>query len=94
MLVSDISVIEKSNKALMVKSNDPGSVDLFAKKTGGLFMYSALFPDLQKMALCCSHGLVTFDLKIRCEVQCLWHRVAVGSVDHPYMMYGCFYIQL
>ena len=35
-------------------------------------MYSALFPDLQKMALCCSHGLVTFDLKIRCEVRRLY----------------------
>ena len=44
-------------------------------------MYSALFPDLQKMALCCSHGLVTFDLKIRCEIRRLWRLVAVGSVD-------------
>ena len=37
------------------------------------------FPDLKKMALCCSHGLVTFDLKIRCEARCFWRRVAVVS---------------
>ena len=55
-------------------------------------MYSALFPDLQKMPLCCSHGLVTFDLKIRCEVRRLWRLVAVGSVDHPYMMHECVFI--
>ena len=28
-------------------------------------MYSSLFPDLQKMALCCSHGLVTANFKTR-----------------------------
>ena len=60
-------------------------------------MYSALFPDLQKLVLCCSHGLVTFDLKIRCEVRRLWRRVAVSRVavslvDHPYMMYGCVFL--
>ena len=55
-------------------------------------MYSALFPDLQKMALCCSHGLVTFDLKIRCEVLHLWRRVAVGLVHQPYMIYGCVFL--
>ena len=54
-------------------------------------MYSALFPDLQKMALCCSHGLVSFDL-IRCEVRRLCRPVAVGSVDHPYMMYGYVFL--
>ena len=76
----------------MIKSNYSGSVDLFYKTTGGLFMYSALFPDLQKMALCCSHGLVTFYLKISCEVRGLWRLVAVGLVDHPYMMYECVFI--
>ena len=65
----------------MVKSNYSGSVDFFYEKTGGLFMYSALFPNLQKMALRCSHGLVTFDLKIRCEVQRLWPP-----------MYGCGFL--
>ena len=44
------------------------------------------------MASCCSHGLVTFDLKIRCEVWRLWCRVAVASVDHPFMMYGCVFL--
>ena len=30
---------------------------------------------------------MSFDFKIRCEVQRVWRRVAVASVDHPYMMY-------
>ena len=47
-------------------------------------MYSVSRP--KKMALCCSHGLVAFDLKSRCEVRRLWRRVAVASVDHRYMI--------
>ena len=45
MSVSDISVIEKSSKAngqkQLLRRCSP-----FYEKTGGLFMYSALFPDL------------------------------------------------
>ena len=51
----------------MVKTNYLVSADLFTIRlvVGGLFMYSVGYPDLKKkMALCCSHGLVTFDLKI------------------------------
>ena len=66
----------------MVKTNYSDSADLFTKR---LVVSSCTpFPDLKKMALCCSHGLVTFDLKIRC--------VAVASVDHPHMMYGCVFL--
>ena len=43
------------------------------------------------MALCCSHGLVTSDLKIRCEVRRLWRCLAVASVDHRYMMHACVF---
>ena len=73
----------------MVKTNYSGSADLF---TGGLFR--SPFPDLKKMALCCSHGLVTFDLKIRCEVRRLSRRVLVASVEHRYMMHCCVLYRL
>ena len=59
----------------MIKSNYPGSVDLFTKRL-----------------VVSMYGLVTFDLKIGCEVRRLWRRVAVGSVDHPYIMYGCVFL--
>ena len=39
-----------------------------------------------------SHMVVTFDLKIRCEVRRLWRRVAVASVDHRDMMWGCVFL--
>ena len=68
----------------MVKSDYSGSTDLFTKRL--VVSLCTLFSDLKKMALCCSHGLVTFDLKIRCKVRHLWHRVAVALVGHPYMM--------
>ena len=62
-------------------------------------MYSALTPDLQKMALCCLHGLVTLDLKIKSNIgnidnigTAFGRRLAVGSVNHPYMMYGCVFL--
>ena len=64
----------------MVKSNYSGTFEAFTKKV--LVFLSTLFLDLQKMALCCSHGLVTFDLKIRCEVGRSWRCVAVGSGEH------------
>ena len=74
----------------MVKTNYSGSADLFTKRL--VVSLCTPFPDLKKMALCCSHGLVTFDLKIRCEVRRLWRRVAVASVDHPYIIYGCVFL--
>ena len=74
----------------MVKTNYSGSADLFMKRV--VVSLCTPFSDLEKMALCCSHGLVTFDLKIRCEVQRSWHRVTVALVDHSYMMYGCEFL--
>ena len=57
-------------------------------------MYSALFPDLQKMALCCSHGLVTFDLKIRCEVWRLWRawQLDRSTTIYDVWMCGCVFL--
>ena len=74
----------------IVKTNYSGSADLFTKRLA--VTLCTPFPDLKKMALCCSHGLETFDLKIKCEVRRLWRRVAVASVDHPCIMYGCVFL--
>ena len=71
----------------MVKTNYSGSTDLFTKRL--MVSLCAPFPDLKTIAPFCSHGLVTFELKVRCQVRRLWRRVAVASVDHPYRMYGC-----
>ena len=51
----------------MVKTNYSGSADLFTKKL--VISLCTPFPDLKKVALCCSHDLVTFGLKIRCDVR-------------------------
>ena len=53
-------------------------------------MYSVSRP--KKDGLILLTWLVTFDLKVRCEVRRLWRRVAVASVDYPYMMYGCVFL--
>ena len=74
----------------MVKTNYSGSADLFTKRL--VVSLCTLFPDLKMMALCCLHDLVTFDLKISSKVRRLWRRVAVASVDHPYMTYGCVFL--
>ena len=88
--MSDISVIEKSNK-VNGQNQLPGLCRPFYKKTGGLFMYSVSRPSKDSLML--SSGLVTFDLKIRCKVWHLWCGVA-AMVDHPYtcMMYGCMFL--
>ena len=83
--ISDISVMEKSKKA-NGQNNYSGSADFFTKRL--VVSLCTPFLELKKMALCCSHGLVTFDLKIRGEVRRLRRRVATASVDHRYMMYG------
>ena len=74
----------------MVKTNYSGSADLFYEKTGGFFMHSVSRPS--KDGLMLLTWFSDFDLKIRCEVGRLWRRVAVASVDHPYMMYGCVFL--
>ena len=57
-------------------------------------MYSVSRPK-KKMDLCCSHGLMTFDLKIRCEVRRLWRRVAVASMGPPiYDVWMCVFIEI
>ena len=41
----------------------------------------------------CLHGLVTSDLKVRCQPPRLWCRLALGSVDHPYDVCRCVYVK-
>ena len=74
----------------MVKTNYSGIAGLFTKRL--VVTLCTPFPDLRKIALCCSHGLETSDLKIKCEVRRLWSRVTVASVDHRYVMYGCVFL--
>ena len=78
----------------MVKTNYSDSADLFSKRL--VVSLCTPFPDLKKMALCCLQGLVTFDLKIRCEVRRLWRLVAsCGSgIGRPpiFDVYGCVFL--
>ena len=76
--------MEKSYKGKL-KTNYSGSTDLFTKRL--VVFFCTPFPDLKQIAPFRSHGLVTFDLKVRRQVRRLWRRVAVASVEHPYMMF-------